>query len=180
MSLSRNFFARDSAKVAKDLLGKKLVKESTSGRIIETEAYYGEKDPASHASNGKTKRNQLMFGEPGHAYVYLCYGNYWLFNIVTESKGTPGAVLIRALKPLDGVEKMKERRGTEKEGNLCDGPGKLTQALGINKNDNGKKVTEGSLRVEEYAEPEEISSSRRIGIKQGKEKQLRFLEPSFD
>ena len=112
--LKRDFFRRDTALVARELLGKKLVRiskgEYTSGTIIETEAYYGPGDPASHAFRGMTPRSSIMFGEAGIAYVYLCYGVYRLLNVVTEKKGNPGAVLIRSLKPLRGIEVMKRRR----------------------------------------------------------------------
>ncbi|MCJ7471611.1 MAG: DNA-3-methyladenine glycosylase, partial [Actinobacteria bacterium] len=105
--LNRNFYSRDTSRVAKDLLGKVLVKESggitTSGIIVETEAYYGPDDPASHAYGGSTPRSSIMFGKAGIAYVYLCYGVYWLLNIVTEEKTIPGAVLIRGLAPVGGI-----------------------------------------------------------------------------
>ncbi len=105
--LDRSFYIRDTSIVAKDLLGKVLVKESggitISGIIVETEAYYGPDDPASHAFGGPTPRSRIMFGQAGMAYVYLCYGVHWLLNIVTEVKGTPGAVLIRGLAPQEGI-----------------------------------------------------------------------------
>jgi len=112
-SLPREFYHRDTSKVARELLGKALVKfkgpEMVGGIITETEAYYGRDDPASHAFGGKTPRSKIMFGMPGTAYVYLCYGMYYLLNVVTEPKEIPGAVLIRVLKPLWGIGTMKER-----------------------------------------------------------------------
>ena len=112
--LPRSFYARDTKKVAKDLLGKMLVRKLTKGtikgRIVETEAYYGEEDPASHAFRGRTERAKIMWGIPGTAYVYLIYGMYYLFNIVTEKKGKAGAVLLRALDPQEGIAVMKRIR----------------------------------------------------------------------
>ncbi|GAH90627.1 unnamed protein product [marine sediment metagenome] len=109
--LPGEFYKRDTLEVARDLLGKALVKfkgpEMVGGIILETEAYYGQDDPASHAYGGKTPRSEIMFGKPGIAYVYMCYGMYYLLNVVTENEGKPGAVLIRALKPLWGIDIMK-------------------------------------------------------------------------
>ena len=145
--LNRKFYDRDTSRVAKDLLGKVLVKESggiiTSGIIVETEAYYGSDDPASHAFGGSTSRSSIMFGKAGIAYIYLCYGVHWLLNIVTEKKTTPGAVLIRGLKPVDGIGDMQKRRKTAGTGSeLTNGPGKLTVAMGIDSSGNGKDVTD--------------------------------------
>ena len=140
-NLKRNFFQRDTSLVARELLGKILVRKLqgkyTSGIIIETEAYYGMGDPASHAFRGMTPRSRVMFGKAGVAYVYLCYGVYWLLNAVTEKEDTPGAVLIRGLKPLEGIQEMKKRREIQEVKQLADGPGKLTIALGIDGKDCG-------------------------------------------
>lgn len=135
--LHSSFFNRSTALVAQELLGKVLVYESGqgtfSGIIVETEAYTGPKDLASHASRGKTPRNEVMFEKAGFWYIYLIYGFYNCLNIVTEGKNYPAAVLIRALEPLEGTDLMKTNRKTEKLENLTSGPGKLCQAFGINK-----------------------------------------------
>lgn len=131
------FFNRPTKLVAQELLGKVLVYESEqgtlSGIIVETEAYTGPKDLASHASRGKTPRNEIMFGKAGFWYIYLIYGFYNCLNIVTETKDYPAAVLIRALEPLEGIDLMKINRKTERLENLTSGPGKLCQAFGIDK-----------------------------------------------
>ncbi len=181
--LPRNFYKRDTSKVARDLLGKALVKRSgkeiIGGVIIETEAYYGPDDPASHAYSGKTPRSEIMFGKPGLAYVYLCYGMYCLLNVVTEKEGKPGAVLIRALNPVWGIDFMRKRRNTES--NLTDGPGKLTIALDIDIKDNGADLVKGEngLYIFEYKKGNncKITRTNRIGINKGKDRLLRFLIP---
>jgi len=182
--LKRSFFQRDTARVAKDLLGKILVKRSAgeyfAGIIIETEAYYGTGDPASHAYRGMTPRSRLMFGKAGIAYVYLCYGAYWLLNAVTERTGTPGAVLIRGLKPIKGIENMRKRRKVSDKKRLASGPGKLTIAMDISGADNGTDMTVkgSSLYIEE--DPDiggrlVIENTSRIGIIDGKERMLRYI-----
>ncbi len=178
MKLSNGFFERNTRTVAKDLLGKILVNGETAGRIVETEAYFGEKDPASHASMKSKKRSAIMFGPPGCAYVYFTYGNHWMFNVVTEKEGKAGAVLIRALQPVTGIPLMKKRRATQNIFLLTNGPARLTQALGINKKFNGKTLSEGELFILNYHEPKQkikISSAPRIGISKGKEALLRFF-----
>lgn len=133
--LPRRFFARDTVTVARELLGQRLVRvldgERLSGVITETEAYVGETDLACHARVGRTRRTEVMYGPPGHAYVYFSYGNHWMLNIVTERNGFPAAVLIRAIQPLEGIETMRRRRGGRPNRHLADGPGKLAQAMGI-------------------------------------------------
>lgn len=183
--LSRNFYSRDTSRVARDLLGKVLVKESgsitISGIIVETEAYYGPDDPASHAFGGSTPRSSIMFGKAGIAYVYLCYGVHWLLNIVTEKKTTPGAVLIRGLKPIDGIGDMRKRRKTAgTDSRLANGPGKLTVAMGVDSSDNGKDVTD--LRSGIYIADSDLESkdltiknTKRIGITNGKDRLLRYI-----
>ena len=180
----REFCRRDTLEVARDLLGKALVKfkgpEMVGGIILETEAYYGEDDPASHAYGGKTPRSEIMFGKPGIAYVYMCYGMYYLLNVVTENEGKPGAVLIRAIKPLWGIDIMKKRRNANPESRLTDGPGKLTIALGIDKQDNGVDIVTGEngLHISDYKKGDSslsIAVTGRIGIKKGKDRMLRFL-----
>ena len=180
--LKRDFFQRDTAEVAKSLLGKTLVKrsgiETSSGIIIETEAYYGIGDPASHAFRGMTPRSRSMFGKAGVAYVYLCYGMYWLLNAVTEEEGTQGAVLIRGLKPIEGIENMKKRRNISDKKRLTSGPGKLTIAMDINGADNGKDMTvKGSslyIRESPGSDPG-IENTSRIGITNGKDRMLRYI-----
>ncbi len=161
-ALPRSFYDRPTLKVAGDLLGKVLVHQAsagtTAGVIVEAEAYIGESDPASHAAPGRTARNQPMYGEPGHAYVYFNYGVHFMMNVVTEAIGRPAAILIRALDPLDGVSLMRTRRGLRKDGSpipdpdLCRGPGNLTRAMGITLDLNHEDLTRagrsGRSRVE--------------------------------
>lgn len=177
MMLRKEFYRRDTAEVARDLLGKKLVKGCLKGRIVETEAYYGEEDPASHASNGKTERNRLMFGEPGQVYVYLCYGMYHLLNFTTREEGKPGAVLIRALEPLQGLETMKNNRNVSEEEKLTTGPGKLTEALEITKEENGEDATseDSSIVVERGSKCNSVRRTKRIGVTENHKIDLRFV-----
>jgi DNA-3-methyladenine glycosylase len=164
------------------LIGKVLVHETragiAAGMIVEVEAYIGEDDPACHAAPGPTKRNAPLYGPPGHAYVYLNYGIHNLVNAVTESAGSPAAVLIRALAPLDGIELMKRRReragGRTEEVGLCRGPGNLTQALGITLKQNRFDLTESSLWIEDRGlSAGTIDWSPRIGIRVGVERPWR-------
>ena len=180
--LARSFYERSTLTVAAELIGKVLVHETRSGRaagmIVEVEAYIGEDDPACHAAPGPTKRNAPLYGPPGRAYVYLNYGIHNLVNAVTEAEGSPAAVLIRALAPLDGIELMKRRRAraggrTEVEG-LCRGPGNLTQALGITLKQNRLDLTEAPLWIEDRGlSAGAIGWSRRIGIRVGVERPWR-------
>ncbi len=139
--LSRDFFARDTLAVARDLLGRLLVREldgeRLSGRIVEVEAYIGEEDQASHARCGRTARNAAMYGPPGHAYVYLIYGMHYCLNLVTGEEGFPAAVLVRALQPLEGIERMRAHRHSRADHHLTDGPGRLCQALAIDRRFDG-------------------------------------------
>jgi len=179
----RDFFCRDTAAVARALLGKVLVSDRppglAAGIITETEAYYGTGDPASHAFRGMTPRSSIMFGKAGAAYIYLCYGVYWLLNVVTEKEGIPGAVLIRAVRPLRGIEVMQQRRGCAGLRGLADGPGKLTIAMGIDGCDNGTDMAlPGSSLyfTQEYAgRVFDIENTARIGITGGKDRLLRFV-----
>ena len=140
--LSRNFYNRSTLTVARELIGARLVRildgVKLVGIISETEAYISQKDLACHAKAGLTARTAVMFGEPGHAYVYFTYGNHWMLNAVTEREGFPAAVLIRAIQPIEGVDIMSARRS----GRDTFGPGKLTQAMGITKSENGVDLTE--------------------------------------
>lgn len=186
MILRRSFYARPTLDVAKDLIGKVLVHEtragSASGVIVEVEAYIGETDPACHAAPGPTARNAPLYGRPGFAYVYLNYGIHYLVNAVTEPKGSPAAVLIRALEPKDGVALMRRRRaaGSGKSAravavsDLCRGPGNLTRALGITLRQNCFDLTGSALRIEDQGDrPRHIAWSRRIGINVGVEQEWR-------
>jgi DNA-3-methyladenine glycosylase len=156
--------------VTKKRDGKKLA--VTSGRIVETEAYRAG-DPASHSARGQTPRSAIMFGDPGVAYVYLIYGMYPILNFVTEPQGEPGAVLIRAIEPIFGIEIMTQRRGRFE--NLTNGPGRLSQALGIQLSDNYQSLLGPVISVHEdnYLVPSIVSTAR-IGIKLGKDKLWRF------
>ncbi len=177
-TLPRTFYARATAEVARDLLGKILVHGETAGRIVEVEAYLGLADLASHASKGRTPRTQVMFGPPGHAYVYFIYGMYECFNVVTEAEGTPGAVLVRALEPVAGIDRMFSRRpAVRREEDLCSGPGKLTLAMDITRRHNGRDLTHGDLRVEKPAKRSNflVGVSPRIGIRHCADWPLRFF-----
>lgn len=177
--LKRSFFAQPTLQVARKLLGKYLVLKQNgiifSGKIVETEAYVGKDDPASHAFGRVTPRNQIMYGPPGYAYIYFIYGNHFCLNFVTEKKGSPAAVLIRSLEPMDGIEKMLKNRVSATKENLTNGPGKLCQAFGIDKNLNGCDITSNSLFVEDRNEEiDQIESSNRIGVREGSDKKWRF------
>jgi DNA-3-methyladenine glycosylase len=171
------FYDRDPRQVAVDLLGCILVHETpegvASGIIVETEAYRPE-DPACHAYKGPTMRNRNIFGRPGIAYVYLTYGVHKLLNAVCEGEGVGSAVLVRALRPLEGLETMRERR--KRDINLCNGPGRLTQALNIELTLDGKELTEPPLYIKRGNAPEgEIIATTRIGISRGTELPWRYL-----
>ncbi len=172
--MTRAFYARPTLDVARDLIGKVLVHEArsrpTSGIIVEAEAYIGESDPACHAAPGPTRRNAPLYGPPGFSYVYLNYGIHYLINAVTEAEGSPAAVLIRALEPLEGMALMRRRRGDVETAALCRGPGNLTVALGIDLRHNRKDLTSGPLRIEDRGiTPPAIAWSPRIGIRVGVE-----------
>ncbi len=163
--LPRSFYARATVEVARDLLGCYLVHGERAGKIVETEAYLGRHDLAAHASRGLTARTRVIFGPPGHAYVYLIYGMYWCLNLVAEPEGTPGCVLLRALEPVRGLD-----------GTRPSGPGRLTRAMGITSRQNGADVTRGALVVRrpEKAEEAEIVATPRVGIRRCAEWPLRF------
>jgi DNA-3-methyladenine glycosylase len=179
--LDRKFYRRDTQQVARALLGKKLVRHingcEISGMIAETEAYCGQADSACHAHRGKTKRNAVMFGEPGYSYVYFTYGMHYMLNLVTEDAENPCAVLIRAVVPLAGVEEMEARR-KRKGADLCNGPAKLCQAFAIDKSLNGWDLTCGKeLWVEKYSTipNKSIIATPRIGIDYAKTKDRNAL-----
>ncbi len=194
MILPRRFYNRPTLDVARDLIGKVLVHETrrgaASGVIVEVEAYIGENDPACHAAPGPTARNAPLYGPPGIAYVYLNYGIHYLVNAVTEAEGWPAAVLIRALEPKDGIPLMRRRRalrrspgqiaqGTKRPSklavhDLCRGPGNLTKALGITREDNGLDLTGSALRIEDQKDPARpVAWSRRIGVTVGVDQEWR-------
>jgi DNA-3-methyladenine glycosylase len=182
MILSASFYSRPTVAVAKDLLGQILAHETpegiASGRIVEVEAYLPKNDPACHAAKGPTSRNLVMFGPAGYAYVYFTYGNHFLFNVVTEKKGVPGAVLIRALEPVEGLALMARRRKREtaKPIVLTNGPGKLTQALGIDRAQNQMGLFRKPLYLKEGRRPEDrVGVTTRIGITEGYDLPLRFF-----
>jgi DNA-3-methyladenine glycosylase len=176
--LPRSFYARPAIEVARALLGKIVSRGGTSGRIVETEAYLGIEDAAAHSARGITDRTRVIFGAPGHAYVYLIYGMYECLNLVAEPEGSAGCVLIRALEPLTGLAIMRRRRpGVGGIEALANGPGKLTRALGITRRHNGADVTRGPLVVCERAEDDrfEIGVSPRVGISKAADLPLRFF-----
>jgi DNA-3-methyladenine glycosylase len=176
--LKRDFYDRPAVEVARGLLGKVLVHGPTAGLIVETEAYLGGDDLAAHSARGITDRTRVIFGPPGHAYVYFIYGMYECLNLVCEPEGQPGCVLIRALEPVAGIERMRERRpAARKDEDLASGPGKLTLAMGITRAHNGADVTRGALVVREPAEKRrvEIAVTPRIGITKCADLPLRFF-----
>lgn len=178
MILRRGFYARPTVEVARALLGKILVHGETSGKIVETEAYLGGGgDLAAHTARGITNRTRVIFGPPGHAYVYFIYGMYECLNLVAEPDGQPGCVLIRALEPVSDIETMQRRRPAARTlRDLASGPGRLTLALGITRAQNGVDVTRGPLtvRAPRRKEPFEIEVTPRIGIRQCADWPLRF------
>jgi DNA-3-methyladenine glycosylase len=151
---------------------------TVAARIVETEAYLGLKDRAAHSFRGVTQRTKVLFGPPGHAYVYLIYGMYECLNFSCEPEGSPGCVLIRALEPIAGRDEMRERRGNPKrDRDLANGPGKLTIAMGITRAHNGLDITNSELLVCEPArrKPFEITTSTRIGIQHNTDWEMRFF-----
>jgi DNA-3-methyladenine glycosylase len=178
---SREFFARDTLTVARELLGARLVRmrdgQRLSGIIVECEAYIGQDDTACHASRGRTRRNEVMFGPSGHAYVYFTYGMHWMLNVVTEEDGFPAAVLLRAIEPMEGVETMRALRQAKgkvrKDRDLTSGPARLTQALVINKALNGADLVAGDelwLEPGEALPNDSVACGPRIGIRYAAEK----------
>jgi DNA-3-methyladenine glycosylase len=174
--VNRDFFDRSVHEVARELIGCELRVGETAGVIVETEAYE-ESDPACHAYIGRTTRNEVLFGPPGHAYVYLSYGIHSLLNFVTEPAGAASAVLIRALEPTEGIALMRERRGRQEAEQLCSGPGKLSEALGVSLALNGADLFQPPF---ELSEPDrawsdaEITASPRIGITKAAELPWRY------
>lgn len=179
--LSQEFYERDPALVAKDLLGKILVRklnsEILSGKIVETEAYYGKNDPASKAYKGRKNFNEVMFMDVGKTFIYMVHGN-WLLNIVAHLKGGVGAVLIRAVEPLQGIEIMQKNKNAKDMRSLTNGPGKLTKAFAITKEFNRIDIAKKNRQLELIggeSKSFEISSSHRIGVKVDLPQKLRFF-----
>jgi len=183
VKLPRIFYEQKTIDVAKQLLGKYLIRKhpqgDTVGRIVETEAYIGPRDLACHASKGRTARTEVMFGQAGHAYVYFIYGFYNMLNLVTEEKDHPAAVLIRAVEPVSGIDLMKDRREMDKLRDLASGPGKLCQAFAIDRTLNGADLCNGILYVEDRGDaPPKFRAAARIGVDYAgkwKDKPYRFL-----
>ena len=174
--IDRAFYARDPQIVAPGLLGAVLAHGDVYGRIVETEAYLAADDPAAHAYRGRTKRTDVLFGPPGHAYVYRTRQHRCL-NVVVQEEGVPGCVLIRALRPLAGLEEMRSRRGAVPDARLSDGPGKLCQALAIDMQHYGEDLC-GKGTVTIFAadhEPSTVLTTPRIGISHAKDWPLRYV-----
>jgi DNA-3-methyladenine glycosylase len=183
--LPPSFYARPTLDVLEDLIGQVLVHDvrgrRTAGVIVEAEAYIGESDPACHAACGRTRRNAPLYGPPGRAYVYFNYGMHYLVNAVTEAEGSPAAVLIRALDPLEGTDVMRRRRTAKRPGGsridlhgLCRGPGNLTTALAIDLRQNTLDLTDGPLTIERGPErPARLAWSPRVGIRVGTRRRWR-------
>jgi DNA-3-methyladenine glycosylase len=181
--LPTSFYARDTVRVARALLGciveSRIGGRLTSGRIVEVEGYVGPQDPAAHGyGNRRTQRNAALFGPPGTSYVYFIYGMHWCFNAVTERDGYPAAVLLRALEPMEGVDVMGKRRGISDLRRLCSGPARLSQALGITASVNGSSLVDGPVCIlrPPTGRSVRIDACPRIGISKASEWPLRFLE----
>ena len=180
-SLGREFFARSALEVAPELLNKVLVvPDGRAGRIVEVEAYRGADDPGSHGFRGRAKRNATMFGPPGHLYVYFTYGMHWCANVVAETDGVAAAVLLRALTPLQGLDAMYAARGlaARRHRDLCSGPAKLTQALGIDGDLDGTDLVSGDRGViivdDGQPSPSTPAVTTRIGLSNGADLPWRF------
>jgi DNA-3-methyladenine glycosylase len=172
--LRPSFFARSVHKVAPDLIGAALFADGVGGVIVEVEAYH-HTDPAAHSYNGRTERNAVMFGPPGHAYVYRSYGIHWCLNFVCELEGSASAVLIRALEPTAGLPAMRRRRGLKEERLLCAGPGRLGEALGITRNrHNGLRLDRRPFQVFAREGDADIIAGPRIGISKAVELPWRY------
>jgi DNA-3-methyladenine glycosylase len=171
--LARDFFARSVHEVAPELVGAVLLVDGAGGRIVEVEAYDAD-DPASHGYRGRTARNGAMFGPPGHAYVYRSYGIHWCLNLVCGPEGTAEAALVRALEPLAGLERMRERRGLEAERLLCSGPGRLCQALGITGDHDGLPLDRPPFELLPAASRVQVARGPRVGITRAETRPWRY------
>ncbi|HET7263240.1 MAG TPA: DNA-3-methyladenine glycosylase [bacterium] len=177
--LPRAFFARPTRAVARDLVGCYLVHETPRGRlcgrVVEVEAYLGPRDPASHAYR-RTPRSEVMWGRPGTAYVYFSYGNHACLNVVTRPEGTAGAVLLRAIEPVEGIEEMARRRGTREPRLIGGGPGRLTEAMGVTLAHNRSDLVGGPLYLARGPKPRRIAATPRIGISVAVDFPWRFVD----
>lgn len=178
--IPRSFYDREARVVARDLLGTIFVRQEPEGelrgRIVETEAYEGRNDPGSHAFRGPTERTQVMFGPAGHLYVYRSYGVHWCVNVVTNATGDAGAVLLRALEPIAGIDRMRARRDRTALEDLCSGPGKLCQAYGITREQNGVDLESRLIWIEDDGfDASDVVTTARVGLSAGRETQLRFF-----
>ena len=171
--LGKSFFARSVHAVAPDLIGATLLFDGAGGVIVEVEAYH-HTDPAAHSFNGQTERNAVMFGPPGYAYVYRSYGIHWCLNFVCERQGSAAAVLIRALLPTEGFARMRRRRGLTGERDLCSGPGKLCQALGITHRHNGLALDRPPFALLARQTAVDVATGPRIGITKAVELPWRY------
>ncbi len=171
--LTRSFFARSVHQVAPDLIGATLLFAGVGGRIVEVEAYH-HTDPAAHSFHGPTERNAVMFGPPGYAYIYRSYGIHWCLNFVCEPEGSASAVLLRAIEPTTGLAAMRRRRGLADERLLCAGPGRLSEALGITRKQNGLALDVAPFAL--FARPGavEVVVGPRIGITKAADKPWRY------
>jgi len=188
--LESKFYSRSTVDVARELVGMRLVRNimtmagdftRIAGIIVETEAYEGTDDPASHARMGPTSRNHVMFGPAGRSYVYFTYGNHFCFNVTAKSRSQlAGAVLLRAIEPLEGTEIMKANRGREDLRMLASGPGRLAQALGIDRKLNGVDMTlpGAEICIEANAAPKRVAATPRIGITRATRRRWRFVDAS--
>jgi len=179
-TLPVRFFARPAEEVAADLIGTVMVSRiggvETAGRIVETEAYLGVRDPASHAWNGRrTTHNAAIYGPPGTWYVYRSYGMHWCANLVCAIEGEAAAVLIRALEPVAGLDVMHVRRGGVPDARLCSGPGNLCQALGITRDLDALPMRGSPVIVERGAAPQQVAATPRIGITRAADWPLRYV-----
>jgi DNA-3-methyladenine glycosylase len=173
-SLTREFFERSVHEVAPELVGCTLLVDGVGGRIVEVEAYAPD-DPASHGFRGPTPRNRAMFGPAGHAYVYRSYGVHWCLNLVCAGEGVPEAVLVRALEPAAGLERMRARRGLEAERLLCAGPGRLCQALAIGREHDGLPLDRPPFELRTAEQPVEVDTGLRVGITRAAELPWRYV-----
>jgi DNA-3-methyladenine glycosylase len=171
--LRRDFFARSVHEVAPELIGATLLVDGVGGVIVEVEAY-DQEDPASHGFRGPTPRTAAMFGPPGHAYVYRSYGIHWCINLVCDVEGRAEAALIRALEPTHGLDAMRARRGIDDPRRLCDGPGKLCQALGITREHDGLALDRKPFALRARSRDVEIVTGPRIGITRAAELPWRY------
>ena len=171
--LHRRFFDRPVHEVARELIGATLLFRGTGGIIVEVEAYH-HTDPAAHSYGGMTERNAVMFGPPGHVYVYRSYGIHWCANLVCEPEGSASAVLIRALQPTEGIAAMRRRRGLHEQRLLCSGPGRLCQALGITRAQNGLAVDRPPFELRARSHAPEIATGLRIGISKAADRPWRY------